>query len=452
MLPISASRACPGQPVSCHRHGYSGTKFSTTFSEVATTKRLVLILVGTRCVGWRQWRTPRLKALVPRGGSGSDPGAEVSSTDDCIDYLSDKFEVRDVGKKGLGIVATKPVKRGELLLEEAPLLVFQNQSFDVLFGDLQDILVDDKSFDKWDSSLTDTLKSRCSEEVFAKFWNLADTCSVKKTALGIARTNGVGLSENSAGLFLLLSRFNHNCKPNVHNSWQEDRQVQVLRTTCDIDEGQELCISYLSFLTLCAPAKERLGEISDRFGFDCACESCLRATGASDWRRERLSQLCDAFSRDEVEDASNSTIWLNLRRRMPLFFEVDKSELSEMTAKLAKATGRPNTEDDVIDRMDMRDALRETGDLLDEEFAGNPAARALVFFGAFRRALGARRTSAARSLATAAWKATVAAEGSMSWRAQQLESLAKDSPNKQRNAQKSTGCACAVFMRVSVVH
>ena len=384
----------------------------------------------------------RLKAVVR--STRTNPEA-AASNDDGIDYASDAFEVRPVWKKGLGVVATKPIKRGELLLEEAPLLVFQNQSFDVLFGDLQENLVDETSFDKWDTSLRETLKSRCNEEVFSKFWDLADSCSESvKAALGIARTNGIGLSEDSAGLFLLLSRFNHSCKPNVHNSWQEDRQVQVLRSTCDIDRGQELCISYLSLLTLCAPANERLGEISDRFGFDCMCESCSRSKGASDWRRERLSQLCDAFSREEaVEDTSDSIIWLNLRPRMPLFFEVDKEVVSDMTAQASKGRGPSSSssssivDDDVVERIDMRDALRETVDLLDEEFGGNPAARALVFFGAFRRALKSRRVSAARSLAAAAWKATVAAEGP-SWRARQLESFAKDArrPRTPANGDK----------------
>ncbi len=364
-----------------------------------------------------------------------DVGRDLDPVNADIDYASEKFEVRAVGKKGFGVVATEPIKRGELLLEEAPLLVFQNQSFDVLFGDLQDILVDGKSFDKWDHSLKETLQSRCTEEVFSKFWDLADTCCEnEKTALGIARTNGIGLSADSAGLFLLLSRFNHSCRPNVHNSWQEDKQVQVLRSNCDIDPGQELCISYLSFLSLCAPANERLGEISDRFGFDCACDACSRATKGSDWRRERLAQLCDAFSLDESLDAlpaSDSTIWLNLRKRMPLYFEV-KEEAAEMEATYASKTANSNVDDDIVERMDMRDALRETTDLLEEEFAQNPAARALVFFGAFRKAVALGRVSAAKSLAKATWNATILSEGSTSWRAQQLESLAKDPKVRRR--------------------
>ncbi|CAK9107593.1 unnamed protein product [Durusdinium trenchii] len=315
---------------------------------------------------------------------------------DSIDYKSNKISVHAVGKKGLGVIATSSIKCGDLLLEEAPLLIFQKQSFDVLFGDLQDVLVDDTSFDHWEESLTETLQSKCDEEVRAQFWDLADTCCAKdKTALGIARTNAIGLSDESAGLFLLLSRFNHSCKPNVHNSWQEDRGVQVLKATRDISEGEELCISYLSFLNLCAPTRERLGELSDRFGFDCLCEACSRVQSESDWRRERLSQLCEAFSRDEAS-----------QMRGP---------------NEAKRDGL----EDFVESMNMRDGLRETTDLIEQEFAGNPAALSLIFFGAFRRAAGVGRKSAAKSLAKAAWKATVASEGS-SWRAELLKTLASD--------------------------
>lgn len=416
----------------------------------------------------------RILRLTRMNSGAKDVGRDLDPVNADIDYASEKFEVRAVGKKGFGVVATEPIKRGELLLEEAPLLVFQNQSFDVLFGDLQDILVDEKSFDKWDHSLKETLQSRCNEEVFSKFWDLADTCCEnEKTALGIARTNGIGLSADSAGLFLPLSRFNHSCRPNVHNSWQEDKQVQVLRSNCDIDPGQELSISYLSFLSLCAPANERLGEISDRFGFDCACDACSGATKGSDWRRERLSQLCDAFSLESLDalpDASDSTIWLNLRKRMPLYFEVKEHIAAEMEAQASKTPPNSSMDDDIVERMDMRDGLRETTDLLEEEFAGNPAARALVFFGAFRKAVALGRASAAKSLAKATWNATILSEGSTSWRAQQLESLAKDprvrrkteSPEEAFKKQKEGIWRCrwtllpmlevAIWLAVSMLH
>ena len=360
--------------------------------------------------------------------------ASKAQEDDAIDYKSSNFIVTAVGKKGLGVVATAPIKQGDLLLEEAPLLTFQNQSFQVLLGDLQEVLFDRASFDHWEQSLTETLQSNCSEEVRSKFWDLADVCCKSdKTALGIARTNAIGLSDDSAGLFLLLSRFNHSCNPNVYNTWQEDTGVQVLRATRDIAEGEELCISYLSFLQLCAPRHERLGELSDRFGFDCLCGVCSRPPSESDWRRERLSQLCDAFARDEQYNSGDDSniIWLHLRKRMPLFFEVEEEQMSKIMAESSQMRGtREDDLDDTIESINMRDGLRETTDLIEEEFSGNPAALSLVFFGAYRKASSVGRVSAAKSLAKAALKAIVSAEGSNSWRAKQLETVASKVPKE----------------------
>ena len=350
-------------------------------------------------------------------------------------YINKNLRVTNVGPKGLGVVATAPLARGELLLEEAPLLVFQNQSFEVIFGDLQDVLVDDRTFDLWETSLTETVESQCGPENAAKFWELADTCSAPgdKTALGIARTNALGLDADSAGLFLFLSRFNHSCEPNVHHSWQEDRGMKVLRASCSIAAHEELCISYLSLLALCAPTRERLGEISDRFGFDCACRACsagARRMRDSDWRRERLSQLCAALSQEEHRDHGTGRadeIRLHLRKRIPLFFEVEEEGREELESSLQRQSGHQNLrekesfQEGVVESIDMSTGLREAVSLLDEELHGHPAARALFFFGAFRRAEAARRLSAAKSLAKAAWNATSTAEGSTSWRAQWLQ-------------------------------
>ena len=323
-------------------------------------------------------------------------------------FISKNLRVTNVGPKGLGVVATAPLARGELLLEEAPLLLFQNQSFEVIFGDLQDVLIDDRAFDLWESSLKETVESQCDEESAALFWDLADTCSEPgfKTALGIARTNALGLDADSAGLFLFLSRFNHSCQPNVHHSWQEDRGTQVLRASCSIAEGEELCISYLSLLALCAPTRERLGEISDRFGFDCACTACSageRRTRDSDWKRERLSQLCAALSQDDSRDHEKSGpsdgIRLLLRKRIPLFFEVEQESRQDVEAILQKGPRGDDTDtsETIVETIDMSSGLREAMDLLDEELLGNPAAQALCFFGGFRKAMAFGRLSAAKS-------------------------------------------------------
>ncbi|CAE8646324.1 unnamed protein product [Polarella glacialis] len=313
-------------------------------------------------------------------------------------------------------------------------MFFKGRSFEVLFGSLEDVLGSESAFQQWEESLRGTIDSGCDEETRSKFWDLADTCAGEnpRTAIGIARTNTISVGPSEAGLFLDVSRFNHSCNPNVHHAFQESEGLQVLRASCDIAAGDELCISYLSLLELCGPTEERMMRLSDRFGFDCDCQVCGNAAKSkvrgeeSNRRRERLSQLCDAFAQpaeaetvtsdEEEKDHTSATdeppapLLLRLRARVPYDEEDEKSQ----------------AETEELEVVDMRDGLREASALLDQELSGSPAARALVFFGAFRRALSARRVSAARSLATAAWRSATAAEGPNSWRAQRLEAYAQD--------------------------
>ncbi|KGQ02859.1 SET domain-containing protein 5 [Beauveria bassiana D1-5] len=66
--------------------------------------------------------------------------------------------------------------------------------------------------------------------------------------LGIARTNvlPVGSEADEGGLFLEASRINHSCRHNVQNTWNENIRRLTIHALCDIEEGQEITISYLS--------------------------------------------------------------------------------------------------------------------------------------------------------------------------------------------------------------
>jgi hypothetical protein len=42
-------------------------------------------------------------------------------------------------------------------------------------------------------------------------------------------------------MFVVGSRFNHDCSPNVHRTWLPDEGVEVYHATRDVEEGTELC-------------------------------------------------------------------------------------------------------------------------------------------------------------------------------------------------------------------
>jgi len=295
------------------------------------------------------------------------------------------YEVCDVGSKGQGVLARAHIAKGEELVAERPLVIFEGDALEVMFDVSDDeLLADVGLFREWERSFSESLRVHEPEDQ-RRFWELADTSEMsadgKKTAVGIARTNAIYFSDESAGIFLRVSRFNHSCNPNVYAFWREEDGMEVLRANRDLEEGEELCISYLSHLELCRPGPARRGRLRRAFGFRCLCSVCSRVSEArarSDQNRERLKQL----NRD-------------MQRARDL------------------------------QGMGMA-AVDELLELLDEEFDASPPARALACFAAFRLALASGHEDTARHMAQCAWESAVVSRGPDSWLALQLQELVED--------------------------
>jgi len=199
-------------------------------------------------------------------------------------------EVRAVDGKGFGVVATGGIAAGDCILREQPLLVVEG------------------SYDE-DADLGEAIEarlSRLSTEDQQMFWSWQDVHAdgaADKTSVGILRTNGLPVAtdgdEDAAGVFVLGSRFNHSCSPNVQHTWWETPGEDVRFALREIPQGQELCISYLGISDLLSPRSERRAKLQQRFGFSCTCEACSlegEDLALSDGRRSRLRDLDSELS------------------------------------------------------------------------------------------------------------------------------------------------------------
>ena len=74
-------------------------------------------------------------------------------------------------------------------------------------------------------------------------------------------------------LFAFLSKLNHSCRPNCVVLASASLSA-TLRSIRAIGEGEELTISYLGE-TVNSSVDERRQELYERYGFMCACESCV---------------------------------------------------------------------------------------------------------------------------------------------------------------------------------
>ncbi|KAF9044246.1 hypothetical protein BJ165DRAFT_1528805 [Panaeolus papilionaceus] len=71
------------------------------------------------------------------------------------------------------------------------------------------------------------------------------------------------------GAFTFASYFNHGCAPNVKK--RRERQKLVFYTLRDVQEGEELCISYTDETV---PVKERQAVLERNWFFRCSCAKC----------------------------------------------------------------------------------------------------------------------------------------------------------------------------------
>ena len=145
-----------------------------------------------------------------------------------VEEQEETFFVTDVEGKGKGVVAARPIKRGEFLLSEPPLFTLSpSPTNSMILGEL----------------------TKCTREQQRQYFALANSYKTRLLpALAIFETNFLLLGhgnlyadakqQETAGIFLLASRFNSSCTPNVSKTWDELRNVMVFRTLQDVAEGE----------------------------------------------------------------------------------------------------------------------------------------------------------------------------------------------------------------------
>ena len=184
----------------------------------------------------------------------------------------------------MGVIATRDIKAGELILKEKPFVVWADEE------DVDDL-------ERAVQALTDTeKKSYYAHHIAGPYKQLPPT-------LGIFKTNGLPLEHGALGFFDQGSRFNHSCLPNCSNHWDEGQEVRWSIANREIRKGEEIQISYGRTR---APKSERQGWLEASFGFICGCKACSYEedrTRESDRRRITIQEIYDS-----VEELSASPL------------------------------------------------------------------------------------------------------------------------------------------------
>ena len=225
--------------------------------------------------------------------------------------------------KGVGCIARVKIKKGDLVLREAPQLLHPvlsgnptseenvKQYRDCVFAFMEMSEEDQKRymelFDKfeaskaWPSSMQKKYLDWQNILRERPIPNISQEDALK--AMAIVETNGF-----HNGVCLKMSRFNHSCQPNAQYFWNEDTDTRDMRALRKIKQGEEITVSYISIgREQLFGRDERCNYIKDTYHFDCRCKACDMAGEEV----ESETKLIDDYKeemlrRQQFQDAANA--------------------------------------------------------------------------------------------------------------------------------------------------
>ena len=189
------------------------------------------------------------------------------------------LELRDSATKGCGVYALAAFAAGQRLLAEEPLVECE---------------ACDAKGTVYPAAAVDALGETVREAFFALCQNAQ--WGADKSARGIWLSNALPTDDVPApksAVFRYTCRFNHACRPNVYQHWNERLRAMMLHAIRPIHSGEELTISYLPFGDGASRSSRQASLLGD-FGFQCGCDLCALQGDAlkqSDARQERIQAL-----------------------------------------------------------------------------------------------------------------------------------------------------------------
>ncbi|KAH7399803.1 hypothetical protein BKA64DRAFT_599228, partial [Cadophora sp. MPI-SDFR-AT-0126] len=204
------------------------------------------------------------------------------------------YTVLPVPGKGLGVIAKVPIPRGTKIIIEAPLITVAMPS-----------LVPGQGFPLASmlASITEsfTSLSPSSQETFISLHDhrfSGDDEVNQSHLLTIFRSNAYNTGSSDVGLFPLIARINHSCRPNSVNYWSERLRKRVIYAGRDIAVGEEVTVAYIPLLKSTKERQSRLAQ----YGFVCGCEACMDEDGINGKRRGKIADLIEVLEQKvEVE-------------------------------------------------------------------------------------------------------------------------------------------------------
>ena len=157
------------------------------------------------------------------------------------------LRVQQLQGKGFGVLALKPFRRGQRILSETPLVVWESStagsSGSHCWSEL-DALVDELSADERSAfyGLCDKHSGNGAGKTAQGVWNSNSYPTEDILADGRASAND-GVVRSAC--YAINCRINHSCRPNCHHAWNSTLRRQTVHALRDIAVGEEITVAYV---------------------------------------------------------------------------------------------------------------------------------------------------------------------------------------------------------------
>ena len=160
------------------------------------------------------------------------------------------FEIREAGDKGYGVFALRDFFKNEKILVERPIL--------------------QKPYPTPESCAMAALPTNAARERVRQLLPHDGTLYEK------AERNDMSCGDNGErGLFLIMSKVNHDCIGNSCHYYLPNRKVKLLVATRSIAKGEEITFCYTGEK---ATAEQRAWNLRVSYQFACTCPLCVEST------------------------------------------------------------------------------------------------------------------------------------------------------------------------------
>ena len=202
-------------------------------------------------------------------------------------WLKRLYTIKESPGKGLGMFATKDIRKGTRILTEKQFFSLTKRSV-VSLSDPQTPNDIPRAFD----CLSATEKRKY----------LSLHCPKMPDCSRVFSIYEANCYEMGAGTCICLdaSRINHSCIPNAHYSWNSSIERETVHAVKDILKGEEITISYCPAIRTLEERKRDL----EPYVFTCSCPACQTETdfGINSQIRRQQMRIRDHQIKNYLDD------------------------------------------------------------------------------------------------------------------------------------------------------